>query len=284
VNPSVLIPLIAAVAYVPLLTILVVSRPWQQRHRLFLLFLIPAVLWSLITFLSLQGWLTQNRQFDVSIVVCVAMLTLIPFHYLVRSFYQSERVRIPLAYLFLVATVVLVAATPVRRTLGPFVDESGSVFYGYGTIAIYVLFLCTVGVTDIRSLIQRYRLSPNLAERNQIVYLLASIAIFTAFLLISARGGTFPWSHVGNLVVAGILTYAVVTHRLLDIRVVLRQALIYAVLYGCGLGILLLLVWIVLGSTGLAYFPPLAAIVALGIPTVLFLAHKVYSLWQKKIG
>jgi diguanylate cyclase (GGDEF)-like protein/putative nucleotidyltransferase with HDIG domain len=279
-----LIPLIATIAYVPLFAILLSSRPWQHRHRLFLLFLIPAVLWSLVTFLSVRHPFAANRVPDVSIVVCLAILTLIQFHYLVRSFYQSERVRIPLAYLFLVATVVLVAAVPIREILGPDPAEIGPEFYGYGIIAIYVLFLSTVGVMDVRSLIRKYRLSPNPAERNQIVYMLASIGIFTAFFLGGAGGGDFPVSHIGNLAVAGILTYAVVTHRLLDIRVVLRQGLIYAVLYGGSIGILLAVAYRVLpDSARAADFPPIAATIGLGIPLILFIVHRVRDLWQRKV-
>jgi diguanylate cyclase (GGDEF)-like protein/putative nucleotidyltransferase with HDIG domain len=276
-----LIPLIATIAYVPLFAILLSGRPWQQRHRLFLLFLVPALLWSLITFLSMRHPFTADRVLDVQIVVCIAILTLIQFHYLVRSFYQSERTRMPLAYLFLVATIILVAAGP--NNLKPIATASG-VDYGYGIIAIYVLFLSTVGVKDVRSLIQKYRLSPNPAERNQIVYLLASIAMFTAFILSGAGGSQFPVSHIGNLVVAGILTYAVVTHRLVDINVVFRQALIYAVLYGGGIAIVTLAFWA--AQTGL-HFTANAGLLALtmgiGIAAILSLVHRVRGLWQSKV-
>jgi diguanylate cyclase (GGDEF)-like protein/putative nucleotidyltransferase with HDIG domain len=279
-----LIPLIATIAYVPLFAILLSDRPWQQRHRLFLLFLVPAVLWSFITFLSMRHPFTENGVLDVSVVVCIAIWTLVQFHYLVRSFYQSERTKTPLAYLFLVATVILVSAPHIRDTFGPHPTINGPQFYGYGIIAIYVLFLSTVGIMDVRSLIRKYRLSPNPAERNQIVYLLASIAIFTAFILGGAGGGKFPVSHIGNLVVAGILTYAVVTHRLLDIRVVLRQTLIYAVLYGGSVGIVLVIAYFVLPQDVRATdFPRLAAIIGLGIPLILFIVHRVRGLWQRKV-
>ncbi|MEE8420766.1 MAG: hypothetical protein V3R92_04835, partial [Dehalococcoidales bacterium] len=40
-------PLIATIAYIPLLVTTASNRPWQRRHTLFILFLIPAMLWSL---------------------------------------------------------------------------------------------------------------------------------------------------------------------------------------------------------------------------------------------
>ena len=279
-----LIPLIATIAYIPLFILLVSNRPWQQRHWLFLLFLIPAVLWSFVTFLSIEVLPTQNKQPEVGIVICVAILMLVQFHYLVRSFYQSERIKIPLAYIFPIATIVLLAL-PIPQDF-KFTLKDHVVTYGPGIVTIYLLFLSTVGIKDMYSLIQKYRLSPNPGERNQIVYLLASIVIFTVFILfaIAPFARSFPISHIGNLVVACILTYAVVTHRLVDINVVFRQALIYVVLYGGGIGIVTLLFW--LTQTRLQLHPnpsSMAIAMGLGIAAILFAVHKVHGLWQRKV-
>jgi diguanylate cyclase (GGDEF)-like protein len=284
-NAQTVIPLIATIAYIPLFVILLSNRPWQRRHTFFLWFLIPAVLWSFITFLSMGDLLIQNRPLEVKIVLCLAILMLVQFHYFVSSFYQSERIRTPLAYIFLVASIALVAAPFVPDDVKPVVTDSG-VNYGYGIIVIYLLFLSTVGVRDIYSLLQKRRLSPNPAERNQIVYLLVAIAIFTAFFLsaIGPHGGEFPVSHIGNLVIACILTYAVVTHRLVDINVVFRQTLIYVVLYGGALGILLLLVALTTDfGRNKVDLSTVAMIIGLGGPAVLFLVHKLHGLGQKKV-
>ena len=278
-------PLIATVVYIPLFVILLTNRPWQQRHRLFFPFLIPAVLWSFTTFLSMKGWLTHithNTELDVSIVICIAILMFVQFHYLVRSFYQSERINMPLAYIFPIATVVLLVL-PIPQDI-KFTFNGNVVQYGPGVIAIYSLFLCTVGAKDIYSLMQKRRLSPNPAERNQIVYLFASIAIFAVFFLIGIGGGEFPVYHIGNLVVACILTYAVVTHRLVDINVVFRQALIYVALYGTGVGIVLSLFSLAYRFTGFELdLASLTITMGLGIPFILILAHKVHNVWQKKV-
>jgi diguanylate cyclase (GGDEF)-like protein len=282
-----LIPLIATIAYIPLFIILLSNRPWQQRHRLFLFFLIPAVLWSFTTFLGMRDLLIHNRapeiiNLEVRIVVCIAILMLVQFHYLVRSFYQFERTRIPLAYIFIVATIILVALGPIPDNIKPTSTDNG-VNYGPGIVAIYLLFLSTVGVKDGYSLLQKYRLSPNPAERNQIVYLLVAIGILTVSLLGAIPGGEFPVAHIGNLIIACILTYAVVTHRLLDIRVVLRQAFINVVLYGGGIGIVVLLFMLAERFGLKPSSASLAVTIALGIPAILFLAHKVRDVWQKKV-
>lgn len=284
-NAQILIPLIATIAYIPLFVILISNRPWQRRHKLFLLFLIPAVFWSFSTFLSMSDLLIHNKLLEVKIVLCIAILLLIQFHYFVRSFYRFERIRIPLAYLFLVATIVLAALGYIPQDVE--ITASGiNVDYGPWLIAIGLLFLSTVGARDIYSLIQKYRLSPNPSERNQIVYLFAGIGVLTVFLLSSytPRGGEFPVSHIGNLMIACVLTYAIVTYRLLDIRVVFRQALIYVVLYGGSVGIVLLLFNLAHRFVGFPLnFASLAVTIGLGIPAILFLVHKVRDLWQRKV-
>jgi diguanylate cyclase (GGDEF)-like protein/putative nucleotidyltransferase with HDIG domain len=287
-NGPVLIPLIATIVYVPLFVILLSSRPWQQRHRLFLLFLVPAVLWSLTTFLGMF-FATRSSPYQqeliVRIVICIAMLTLVQFHYLVHSFCQSDRTSSPLAYVFIAVTIVLVAVSPVADH-GDIINimpltSSG---YGWGIVATYLVFLFTVGRIDLKSLWRKRQLSPNPAERNQINYLFASIGIFIVFFVSGIRASDFPIYHIGNLAVAGILTYAVVTHRLLDIRVVLRQFLIYLVLYGGGVGILLLVVSFTTHFKPDAVpFTTVALIIIVGFPSVSFLVYKVRDLWQRKV-
>jgi diguanylate cyclase (GGDEF)-like protein/putative nucleotidyltransferase with HDIG domain len=284
-SAQILIPLIATIAYIPLFVILLSNRPWQRSHRIFLLFLIPAVLWSLSTFLSMSNLLTHNKSLEVKIILCIAILMLVQFHYFVRSFYQFQRPKIPFAYIFPIATILLAMLGHIPQEVE--VTAGGiNVNYGPWLIVIGLLFLSTVGIKDVYSLLQKHKLSPNPAERNQIVYLLVAIGILTVFLLGSytPRGGEFPVSHIGNLITACVLTYAVVTHRLLDVRVVLRQALIYVVLYGGSVGIVLSLFSLAHRFVGFELnFASLMITMGLGIPAILFLVHKVRDLWQRKV-
>ena len=284
-NAQILIPLIATIAYIPLFIILLSNRPWDRKQMFFFLFLIPAILWSSIGFLGYSGLFAEGKTFVVKFGICIAVWMLVQLHYFVSSFYQSERIKIPLAHIFLMATIILAALGQIPKDIE--ITASGiNVDYGPWLIAVGLLFLSTVGVKDIYSLLQKYRLSPNPAERNQIVYLLVAIGVLTVFLLGSytPRGGEFPVSHIGNLVIACVLTYAVVTHRLIDINVVLRQAVIYVVLYGGSVGIVLLLFSLAYRVIGFELnFASLAVTIGLGIPAVLFLVHKVRDLWQRKV-
>jgi diguanylate cyclase (GGDEF)-like protein/putative nucleotidyltransferase with HDIG domain len=284
-NGHVVVPLIATIAYIPLFVILLSNRPWSRKHRLFLLFLIPAVIWSLSTFLSRSDLLIQNRLLEVKIVICVVLWMLVQFHYFVCSFYRSERIKIALAYIFPIATIVLAAAGYIPSNVE--VTASGiNIDYGPWIIAIVLLFLSIVGAKDIYSLIQRYRLSPNPEERNQIVYLLVAIGVLAVSIssTLAPRGGEYAIPHIGNLIIACVLIYAVVTHRLVDIKVIFRQALIYVILYGGSVGLVVLFFWLAQRFIGFELnFASLAVTIGLGIPAILFLVHKVHDFWQRKV-
>jgi len=284
-NVQVLIPLIATIAYIPLFVILLSNRPWNRKQRFFFLFLIPAILWSSIGFLGYSDLFAGGKSFAVKFGICTAIWMLVQLHCFVSSFYGSRRIKIPWAYVFLLSTIALVLLGYIPQSIE--VTASGiTVDYGPWLIVVGLLFLSIVGVRDIHSLIQKYRLSPNPEERNQIVYLLVAIGVLAVFSLSSfaPRGGEFPVSHIGNLVTACVLTYAVIAHRLLDIRVVFRQALIYVVLYGGSVGMVLLFFGLAYRFVGFELnFTSLAITIGLGIPAILFLAHKVRNLWQNKV-
>jgi diguanylate cyclase (GGDEF)-like protein len=292
-------PLIAAIAYVPLVVILLRNRPLGIRHKLFLLFLVSALCWSIATFVS-RGFLSQDgsvlEEQGVRIVVCLFVWMLVTLHYFIRFFYPTERFKMPLACAFPVAAMVLVAA-PVPGILlelevlldYPLKPEvaGGVVTYGFGVIAIVVAFLSTVGAKDIVSLWRQRSISPDPRERNQIAWILVTIGvlILSIALALTLWGRQYSVGNIGNLLVAGVFTYAVVTHRLVDIRVVFRRALIYITLYGCGIGIVLLSSWLIHAKVVKSgpTFASLALTVVLGIPTILWFAHTLRDLWQKKV-
>ena len=284
-NVHVLIPLIATIAYIPLFVILLSNRPWQRRHRLFLLFLTPAILWSFVGFFGCSDFFMSHKLLLAKVALCVVVWMLVQLHYFICSFYQSERIRIPVAYIFLIATIVLAALGYIPQNVE--VTASGAVIdYGVWIIAICLLFLSIVGVKDIYSLIQKYRLSPNPAERNQLVYLLVAIAILTVFIFssVTPHGGEFPVSHIGNFIIACVLTYAVVAHRLLDVRIIFRRALMYLGLYGGGLAIVLLLFLVAhLLFDFKPDFTTLALAIGLGIPVIVFLIHRARDFLQTKL-
>ena len=82
---------------------------------------------------------------------------------------------------------------------------------------------------------------------NQIVSLLISIFVLVIFVMSALLpwGREVPISHFGNILVAFILSYATIRHQLIDIRLVLRRVLSWGTLIIAGIGIYILLFFLV---------------------------------------
>ncbi len=284
-NNQALIPLIATIAYIPLFVILLANRPWQRQERYFLLFLVPATLWSLSGFLFRSDFFMPHKLLIVQALICIVIWMVIQFHYVLRSFYEPQRLKIPLAYIFLVSTIALAWLGYIPRDIE--ITASGiNVDYGPWILAIALALLFILTPKDIYSLLRRLRVSPDPLERNQIAYLSLATAMLGIFLLLSLtpHGGQYPLSHIGNFIVACILTYAAVTHRLLDIRVVLRRFVMYIISYGSAVAALALI--LLLAQLLFGFKPDLttsAIVIGAGIPITFLLLHRVRDPLQRKI-
>ncbi len=227
-NPPAIVPLIAFIAYVPLLAILLASRPWQTRQKLLLLYLISAVAWSFSDFLY-RGFYTDSDVL-LNTVLCTGIWMGTAFYCFFHSFYQAHGWKAFLAYIWLVGAVVLAAL----GQLGGIVYVQNELTLTYEPAFTYGRWLLPLAISlalvfakGIYSLVERFRFSSDAAERNQIAYLFVAMAVLAAFGFVSfhPRLGDLPLAHFGNLAMACIITYAVVKHRLLDVRVVFRRAL-----------------------------------------------------------
>lgn len=277
-NTHALIPLIASVAYIALIVILLFNRPWQRQQRLFFLFLIPAMMWSLTDIFFRSNFFMEYevKLVLVKAVICLVILAVVQFHYFLCSFFRPQRVKIPVAYVFVIGTVALAALGYIPESI-----EIGAIInvdYGISILVIGLLILATLAARDIYSLVQRRKTSPDPSERNQIAYLLVATFMMIVFLFSSfAPGaGEYPAAHIGNLGLACILTYAVVAHRLADVGVVFRRGLTWAGYYGLGIGLFALLFFLIHRFVGFDIdFATLAIALGIGMPIIIFLAHRV---------
>ena len=230
-NIHTLIPLIASTAYIPLLGILLANRPWNRKQKFFFLFLIPAFLWSFTDIFIRSDWFMLDKLLLVKVALCTAIWLGIQLHYFLYSFHKPQRIKMPLAYAFLVSAIILAALGYIPQSID--VTTSG-LHAEYGSWLMLVGFLVTILIAkDLYFLIRRFRFSLNAVERNQLVYLFIGFFVLIGFGFASFTpyGKTVPIAHFGNLLMACILSYAVVRHKLLDFRVIFRRGLI-STIYG----------------------------------------------------
>src|SRR3989304_6945243 len=108
-NVYALAPLVATIAYIPLLIPTASSRPWQKRHILFFLFLLAAMSWSLVIYLYRSNLFPDagSALFKLSIVLFSVMA--VQFHCFASSFYPKGQKRwLSFAYLTIIPITILV--------------------------------------------------------------------------------------------------------------------------------------------------------------------------------
>ncbi|MCJ7514393.1 MAG: GAF domain-containing protein, partial [Dehalococcoidia bacterium] len=228
-NAQALVPLVAAVAYIPLLIILIFNRPWKRQHNLLFWYLIPAILWSLVSFVVRSDYLIEYKVIVIKIALWIALWMAVQFLYIVRYFSGAQFFRPYFAYSLLAVLLVLEVLGYVPKS----VDTGGNglnVQYGYWYIGLAsILFLLVSG--DLYFLFRRLKNTKNIEERNQITYLLTGIAILlvTAIISFAPGGGRYPLTHIGNFINCVTLSFVFLRHRLLDMRFIMRRGIVYTV-------------------------------------------------------
>lgn len=101
-NVHSIIPLLAGIAFIPLLVILITNRPWHRQHILFASYLVPAMLWSIADFSLRSDYLMQYKTILFRIVICIFILMVVQFYYFVRYyFYKSTGKGLIFGYILL---------------------------------------------------------------------------------------------------------------------------------------------------------------------------------------
>jgi diguanylate cyclase (GGDEF)-like protein len=246
-NIYALFPLIATIAYIPLLVITIGSRPWQRQHRLFTLFLVAAMMWSLVDYFLRSNFFPEYNVYLLRGLLIALTWMAIQLHCFMSSFYGPRQGRwLPFAYGSLGVVVALILLGYIGQGVTVVDGDKLHLDYGVGILAL-VAPLLVLGIRNIYVFSRRLKTLENPMLYNQIVSLLVSVFVLIVFLLSALLpwGREVPISHFGNIIIAFILSYATIRHQLIDIRVVLRRVLSWGTLIAASIGLYLLLFFLV---------------------------------------
>ena len=98
-NIYALFPLVATIAYIPLLVTTISSRPWQRKHKLFTLFLIAAMMWSISDYLFRSNFFPKHNFLLFKVIIITFTLMVVQFHCFASCFFAPGQGRwLPFAY------------------------------------------------------------------------------------------------------------------------------------------------------------------------------------------
>jgi len=182
------------------------------------------MIWSLIDYCARSGLFPQYEMIFIKAVIIAFPIMAVQFHLFTSYFFAPGQGRwLPFAYGSLAGIIAIVVLGFVPDSVILSGDRLRPV-YGIWIIAI-ALPLLVLALRNISIFWKRMKNTDNAVMYNQFFTLVLGISVVMMSMLISL----FPWGteygigHFGNLINAFILTYAVIRHNLIDIRIVLRQ-------------------------------------------------------------
>ena len=276
-NAYAIAPLVAAIVYIPLLLTTIGSRPWPRRNVLFGIFLLSAMSWSFLDFLYRANYFPGINDSLFKCVVIAFSIMVVQFHHFATSFYaQGQKKWLLFAYGSLVPITILVALGYVTT---PVVGHGDLVAGGYSLGVIYIgIPIAILAIRNLHVFSKMLKHQTNPILRNQLIALILGISVLTVAtaLSIPSWNDAFPIPHYGNLINAFILSYAVIRHRLIDVKLVLKRGTAYIIT--CFLGIAVYWLLLIVAEKVLNFKLDIlasvtAAVLAIGLAIAIFFAR-----------
>ena len=282
--------------YITLSLLVFFRNPKSSTNRLFLLFVLFVVIWLISNFLenavSGQGLAAFFLQTDFASAILLAYFFLL----FCQSFPASKKITLLSVLLFIPAIFLSVLSffkdmiiTNVSLNTNGIHFDTGIIFLPY---ALAVVGYMSAGMIE---LLRRYRASKGVV-RIQILYVLlgflisASIALVTNLIL--PQSFNLP-VEIGRIGIYGLsffivfTAYAIVKHRLMDIRLIVVKSIIYALLF-LFIGVIYTFFIFIIGSfvlqgfTGLeAYWAAMA--VAIVVAFTFQPIRNIFTRWTDRV-
>jgi diguanylate cyclase (GGDEF)-like protein len=227
-NINSILPLVATIAFIPILVIIISNRPWKRQHLIFILYIVAGIAFSFFSFLMRSDFFPDQRTILFKLTLFSFMWLVVQFFYFVRYFlYKSTGITIFIGYTFLAILIIAMATGLIPQSL-TVSDGLVAPRLGYWLIPIIVVPIA-MAIVATYELIVRYKSSIDPTDRNRIIYLVGTVVLLCLFSLINATslGDVFPFAQIGQLGNAALLTYATLKYRILDMKFIMRHSFVY---------------------------------------------------------
>ncbi len=278
------IPLVTCIFYFILL-VFILQQVQRRANKIFAFYVGIAAFWSFSSFmLHLDGVRAEQTLLWNQILVVALVWTLIAYYHFVRSYTNQTGGRgLYIGYIILVLLAVFAFS-------GNIIEYSyvtdGTLYHELGASLYFLMaFMLIYAGAIFVQLIRKYRSSTDPIDRNRTMYLLAGWSVLALLTLtngIPALAG-LPLDHMGSLINALIISYAISRLHLLNIRLVARRGLSYFILVGFIVGVAAL--YITFGYTFFAEKPMIltVSLSTLFILLLIIAARPISNLVERNI-
>ena len=227
-SATTIIPLIASAIYGGLFVAVIFSAPINRLRRIFLVYLLAMVVWSVSAFLTVSGLVNVLTWFRV--MTAAPLLMMVAIFYFVQSLFSRRRKITPYIFWYgLVVIIIVLFSKAVIYTA--YLNEENMLVYEFSN---WVFLIAGPGyalmVFSLVELVRSIRGTDNHAQRNRLRYLAIGLSITIVASLVNFTPlGQYPIDIAANGLTAILIAYAILRHQLLEIRVVIRLGLLYSI-------------------------------------------------------
>ena len=227
-NTLALIPLITSTFYFILLAF-ALQRASNRVGKLFVYYLAIAASWSFSSFMLHLDAPEFQTLFWNKIVVVLLVWALVAYYHFTLG-YTERRHGIPLYLAYLALAIMALLSFSGHAV------EYSRVVDGAVDYLLYLPATLFIGITGlsfsalvISLLVIKYRRSTDPKERNRTMYMFVGwgILVLLTYTNFIPSLKNLPLDHIGNLINALIISYAISQYRLMDIKLVARTGLAY---------------------------------------------------------
>ncbi|HVF69760.1 MAG TPA: ATP-binding protein [Xanthomonadales bacterium] len=214
------------------------KNPRSATHRLLTLLTIIFALWTISNYFSLNSATIEDTLFWIRAVMFITA-PLGPVLYLfIKAFPKPELKINKIVLNLLIITTFIVQAIAFTPLLFSKVTITDQVTPTPGPgILLFALLFVGVPIAGLVELIRKYRKSLGL-EKLQIKYLIVGITETFALLILTNFIAVVVFNYSGfvifgpifSLILVGFITYSVIRHRLLEVKVIVARSVVYALL------------------------------------------------------
>ena len=225
---NILITALAFLLYIGLYITVTISKPQTAIKRAFRWYLLAITLWSLFAFLIYVD--PSRTELWYKIMTGSGMATMVAVYNFARAHTQEKRSRADL--LVLSIGIVLIGLS----IFTDLVSESVSVVDGIiiYKLSIYSYILAgpvySLIILSLLTLARLRRKTIDPIQKNRLVYLILGIGVMiigTATIFTDL--GKYPIDIAANGITAILFIYAILRYQLMDVRVIIRQGMLYSI-------------------------------------------------------
>ncbi|MEE8356867.1 MAG: HD domain-containing phosphohydrolase [Anaerolineales bacterium] len=227
-NINTIVPFITFFLYAGLMFVVLLSRPQTESRRRFRWFLMTMALWSLSAFFLLVD--TTRSLGWMRMLASSAITMMIGLFFFVQTIIESKTSWAKYVLYYGFASVILslfsnlvIISTVVEESTVHYVFGAGMVFIS-GPSYLLVIY-------SVILLVRSHNQTENLFERNRLLYLILAIGLIPLVSVINffPELGKYPLDIAANGISALIIAYSILRYQLLDIRIIIRQGMVYSI-------------------------------------------------------